>query len=181
MGWWRPGYTAETVKKVALAVVAVVAVLSAVVVVRALSQESLQPGAEEAVHLEVDTAALAARFAQAITFPTISNQDRSDIDHAAFLGLHEHFAVSYPLVHEHLALEKVHELSLLYTWLGSNPALAPVLLMGHQDVVPVIPGTEDDWLQAAPRAQAASPNSSRNAASARSRSCLTRAAPSPTA
>jgi len=135
MRGWRPGYTAETMKKAALAVVAVAAALAAVVVVRALSQESLQPG------------------------PTISNQDRSDIDHAAFLGLHDHFAVSYPLVHEQLALEKVNELSLLYTWQGRNTALAPVLLMGHQDVVPVIllmghqdvvpviPGTEDDWLQ----------------------------------
>lgn len=134
-------------KRVALAVLAVIAVLATIVVVRALSRESLQPGAEEPVHLELDPQALAARLAQAITYATISNQDRSDIDHAAFLGLHDHFAISYPLVHEHLALEKVNELSLLYTWQGSNPALAPVLLMGHQDVVPVIPGTEDDWLQ----------------------------------
>ncbi len=134
-------------KRVALVVVAVVAVMVAIVVVRALSQESLQPGAEEAVHLEVDTAALARRFAQAITYPTISNQDRSDLDHVAFLGLHDHFAASYPLVHEQLVLEKVNDLSLLYTWHGRDPALAPVLLMGHQDVVPVIPGTENDWLQ----------------------------------
>jgi len=134
-------------KKAALAVVAVAAALAAVVVVRALSQESLQPGPEESVYLDVDASALAARFSQALTYPTISNQDRSDIDHAAFLGLHDHFAVSYPLVHEQLALEKVNELSLLYTWQGRNTALAPVLLMGHQDVVPVIPGTEDDWLQ----------------------------------
>lgn len=133
-------------KRLAIAVVVVVAVLAAVVVARALSQESLQPAAEDAVHLELDTSALATRFAQAVTYPTISNQDRSDIDHAAFLGLHDHFAASYPLVHEQLALEKVNGLSLLYTWQGRSPTLAPVLLMGHQDVVPVIPGTEDDWL-----------------------------------
>jgi len=134
-------------KRVALAVVAVVGLLAAIVAVRALSQESLQPGDEEPVHLELDTSALASRFAAAITYRTISNQDRSDIDRDAFLGLHDHFAVSYPLVHEQLALEKVNELSLLYTWQGSSPALAPVLMMGHLDVVPVIPGTEDEWLQ----------------------------------
>ena len=35
--------------------------------------------------------------------------------------------------------------SLLYTWTGSNPAFDPILLMAHQDVVPVNAGTEGDW------------------------------------
>src|SRR6202012_5372513 len=30
-------------------------------------------------------------------------------------------------------------------WRGSDPTLAPVILMAHQDVVPVTPGTEKDW------------------------------------
>ena len=38
-------------------------------------------------------------------------------------------------------------LSLLYTWRGSDTTLAPVVLMGHLDVVPVIPGTEAQWEQ----------------------------------
>lgn len=134
-------------KRVVAVVVAVLALLAAVVVLRALSQESLQPEPEELVQLEFDEQAMQVRFARALTYPTISNQDRDDIDYAAFLGLHEHFALSYPLVHERLVLEKVNELSLLYTWQGSDPTLPAVLLMGHQDVVPVIPGTEADWLQ----------------------------------
>jgi len=133
-------------KRIALGILAIVAVLAAVVVTRALSLDSLQPGPETPVTLQVDRSGLAARFSQALTYPTISHQDRSDVDHEAFFGLHAHFAASYPLVHEQLALEKVNDLSLLYTWAGSNPALAPVLLMGHQDVVPVIPGTEADWV-----------------------------------
>jgi carboxypeptidase PM20D1 len=39
----------------------------------------------------------------------------------------------------------VADYSLLYTWRGTNPALDPILLTGHYDVVPVIPGSEGDW------------------------------------
>ena len=35
--------------------------------------------------------------------------------------------------------------SLLITLPGSDPALRPCLFMSHQDVVPVVEGTEDDW------------------------------------
>src|SRR5678816_3650729 len=35
--------------------------------------------------------------------------------------------------------------TLVYTWPGSDPSLAPVVLMAHQDVVPVTPGTEGAW------------------------------------
>ena len=38
--------------------------------------------------------------------------------------------------------------NLLYTWRGSTPGLAPVVLVAHQDVVPVDPGTEDAWSRA---------------------------------
>ena len=38
--------------------------------------------------------------------------------------------------------------SLLVTLGGSNLALKPVMLMGHMDVVPVVPGTEADWTHA---------------------------------
>ncbi|OJW26944.1 MAG: peptidase M20, partial [Sphingopyxis sp. 65-8] len=32
-----------------------------------------------------------------------------------------------------------------YQWQGSDPAAAPIIVMAHQDVVPVTPGTEKDW------------------------------------
>jgi len=35
--------------------------------------------------------------------------------------------------------------SYLITWRGSNPALKPSLFISHVDVVPVSPGTEQDW------------------------------------
>lgn len=42
----------------------------------------------------------------------------------------------YPLVHEHLTLERITEFGLLFRWAGAA-ASAPVVLMAHYDVVPV--------------------------------------------
>jgi carboxypeptidase PM20D1 len=41
--------------------------------------------------------------------------------------------------------EVVGGYSLLYTWPGSDPAAKGVMLMAHQDVVPIATGTEKDW------------------------------------
>lgn len=136
-------------KKVLLGVAAALALLILVLLVRASGMESRQPPVREPVQIEVDADAVADRLAQAIRFPTISHDDRSDIDRDAFLGLHGWIERTYPQLHRTLTRETVNELSLLYTWEGREPDLDPVVLMGHMDVVPVIPGTEDDWRQPA--------------------------------
>ncbi|WP_448213812.1 M20 family peptidase [Colwellia sp. MEBiC06753] len=90
----------------------------------------------------------AKRLAKGLTFKTISNQDRNDFDEAAFGGYHQYLASAYPNVHRTLTKEVVGEqrqFSLLYTWQGSDPSLAPVVLMAHQDVVPIVPETRDQW------------------------------------
>ena len=53
----------------------------------------------------------------------------------------ELLAADYPLVHRHLALEKVTDRGLLYHWKGES-AERPVVLMAHYDVVPATP---DGW------------------------------------
>jgi carboxypeptidase PM20D1 len=42
-------------------------------------------------------------------------------------------------------LEKVVGYSLVYTWKGKNPMLKPVILMAHQDVVPVEKASLSQW------------------------------------
>jgi len=100
------------------------------------------------VTVVVDSAGAIARLAAAVKFETISFEEGTRApDSAAFRALHEHLRTSFPLVHQRLTRDTVAGLSLLYTWKGSDTTLAPVVLMGHLDVVPVIPGTEREWTQ----------------------------------
>jgi carboxypeptidase PM20D1 len=132
-------------KKTLFTLLAIVAVLAATVVVRTVRLPSRQGEGQAGVTIQVDPEGAAERFAGAIRIPTISWERVEDTDTAAFLALHDYLERTYPLVHEHLVREKVADLSLLYTWEGTDPSLEPIVLMGHQDVVPVVPGTEGDW------------------------------------
>ncbi len=96
----------------------------------------------------VDTLAAGQRLAGAVKFPTISLASGAPIDTAAFVGLHQHLQTSFPLVHDSLTRELVGGLSLLYTWRGADTTLAPVVLMGHMDVVPVPEPNLPEWTHA---------------------------------
>lgn len=52
---------------------------------------------------------------------------------------------TFPRMHTDLKFEKVNTHGLLYTWQGSDKTLKPLLLMAHQDVVPVPDATVDAW------------------------------------
>jgi len=97
------------------------------------------------VEIAVDAETAARRLAKGISFPTISNQEKQDDNRAAFAAYQDYLAQTYPEVHKALPVEKVGGASLVYTWKGKDPSKPPVVLMGHQDVVPVVSGTEKDW------------------------------------
>ncbi|HEX5631503.1 MAG TPA: M20/M25/M40 family metallo-hydrolase, partial [Acidimicrobiia bacterium] len=90
---------------------------------------------------------VAGRFlehlAAAIRIPTVSTED--GMDAAVFGDMRRFIESTYPNVHARLSREVVGEHTLFYTWPGTDPDAAPLLLMAHQDVVPVEPGTEEDW------------------------------------
>ena len=132
-------------KKILLVVVLGLVALGGALVVNGLRLTPEEVSVEPAPPLLFDSEAAVARFAEAIRIPTISFETVEETDTARFLELHDHFERAYPRVHETLTREVVGDLSLLYTWEGSDPELDPVVLMGHLDVVPVIPGTEADW------------------------------------
>ncbi len=133
-------------KKILALVAAVVIVLAGVMAVRAARMPSLQgPLPPQVPAVVVDTAAAARHLGAAVRFATVSHEGGVDTDTAAFVGFHAFLDSAYPLVHQQLKKESVNHLSLLYTWEGTDPSLPPVVLMAHQDVVPVIPGTEGAW------------------------------------
>jgi Gly-Xaa carboxypeptidase len=63
----------------------------------------------------------------------------------AFLPFEAYLKSAFPLVHEHLKKEVVDSHGLIYTWQGSDESLKPLILMAHQDVVPIEPSTAHSW------------------------------------
>lgn len=91
------------------------------------------------------SASPAERLGQAVRFKTISYQDQDQIEYAEFEAFRQFLRESFPRVFSELAVETVNEHSLLLRWSGSDSSLPPVLFAAHMDVVPVEPGTEQDW------------------------------------
>ncbi len=77
----------------------------------------------------------AERLADLVRIPTVS-QDGGTFDAAAFATLHAALAERFPRVHAALPREVIGGGSLLFTWKGSDTTSAPILLLGHLDVVP---------------------------------------------
>ncbi len=119
--------------------------LIAVIVGRAVILTPSAPSPGPTTERPVDAGGIASRTSQSIRFKTISKQAPQTLDPGPFEAFIKWTTLTYPEVHQKLEWERVGTYSLLYTWKGSNPSLAPILLTGHYDVVPVIPGSEADW------------------------------------
>lgn len=86
-------------------------------------------------------------LSEAITYKTISYQDRSKFDFNEFDRFIEFLQMSYPAVHEQLDVEMINDYALIYKWTGSDSTKNPIGLTSHYDVVPVLDGTETNWEQ----------------------------------
>ncbi|MEM5518813.1 M20 family peptidase [Henriciella sp. AS95] len=90
----------------------------------------------------------AQNLSRAIQFRTItlSSGDPRPGQEGPWLELQAWLEETYPAFHAAATKETVPGgYTLLYTWEGSDASLDPILLMAHQDVVPVNIGTEGDW------------------------------------
>lgn len=135
------------IKKILLAVLAAVLLLAAAVAVNTVRKGSRQLSVPPLPPLAIDENAVAQRLAQAVRLKTVSSASDAQLNADQFQALHALLEKQFPLVHARLKREVVGGLSLLYTWPGSDPQAKPILLMAHQDVVPIAPGTEGDWQQ----------------------------------
>ncbi len=116
-----------------------------ITLVRAAFWTPEKPVSEPLPDEAVDVDKYRKDLSDAIRIKTISNVDPDKVDWSEFEKLHKLFEERFPLVHKHLKREEISLASLLYTWEGTNPDLEPIALLGHQDVVPVAEGTEQDW------------------------------------
>lgn len=126
---------------VALALALVVAAV-AIGTLRHGSRQLIVPAASG---VAVDQAAAAERLAGAVRLRTVSYETPSEESRAELVKLQSYLERSFPRTHAALQREIVGGYSLLYTWPGRDLTAKPILLMAHQDVVPVAPGTEAQW------------------------------------
>ncbi|MDR3468534.1 MAG: M20 family peptidase [Xanthobacteraceae bacterium] len=134
------------VRNALMLLAAVVVALAAIVIANTANLRSRQVVVEPVAKFAVDAAAAAERLGGAIRFKTVSDYGAPDLNADAFLALHDYIAASFPAFSAAAHREVVAKYSLLYTWEGSDPKAAPIAFLAHQDVVPIAPGTEGDWL-----------------------------------
>lgn len=136
-------------KKILLSVVFLIVALAAILVYRANSvfENNQYQVSESLTPITLSESAALDRFRKALQIPTISYDDTSRLDIAAFEAFHQHLKQSFPLVHQKTKLTKFKDFSMVFHLKGQNPQLKPALFMGHMDVVPVDEQTKDQWQQ----------------------------------
>ena len=132
-------------RRILLLVFAGAALLALVLAFNTLRKPGVQPQVAPVAHVKVDTAAAAERLAGAVRIRTVTYDDRPAASAAEFLKLHAYLQQAFPHAHRAMQREVVGDYTLLYTWPGSDPAAKGVMLMAHQDVVPIAEGTEQAW------------------------------------
>jgi carboxypeptidase PM20D1 len=94
---------------------------------------------------EIDITKAAANLGAAIRFQTVSHQNPAENKPEEWEKLHSWMASTYPKAHAAMAREILTGGTLVYKWQGTDTTAQPIILMAHQDVVPVTAGTEKDW------------------------------------
>lgn len=102
-------------------------------------------------HVGLDRPGAVQRLARLLSFPTVATEAYETGEWRAFEEQRAFLRQSYPRVFARARTTLVEGAAgggpqaLLVEVPGSDPALDPVMLMAHQDVVPCVPGTEGDW------------------------------------
>ena len=132
-------------KKIAKGITIAILLLVVVIVYRTNSYrtELIQP--KPSTPFSIDSKAAANRLAQALRIRTVTRTSSQAYDPATFAEFHTLLQEFYPQAHQKLELKKFNQLGLLYKWKGSNSSKKPILLMAHQDVVPVPNDELSEW------------------------------------
>lgn len=131
-------------KIVILVFLCIIVIFGIVTLFKTITITSKQPEPEP-TSIRPDENRAVKRFQEAITYQTISYQERHKMNLEEFTRFLNFLSSSYPLVHEELDVTRINDYALLYKWEGSNSSNKPIGLTGHYDVVPVLEGTESNW------------------------------------
>ena len=120
--------------------------LAAVLLLNTLRLPNRQPAAAPAApRLALVPDSALAHLAGALRLATVSRTRYAETDTVPFDRFGEYLQRTFPLVHQQLRLQTINHYGRLYEWPGTSASLRPLLLLAHQDVVPVLPGTERQW------------------------------------
>jgi len=122
-----------------LGLLAILVILLGIAVVRTILIKAPAPAACDTVITEEECTVAAEKLGAMVRVPSVSK--REDEDLSEFFKLHAVLEEQFPLLHKNLE-KTVLNGSLLYLWKGRDAARRPILLMGHQDVVPA---SDDGW------------------------------------
>ena len=120
-------------------ILAVIGLLLAIVLIRTCRIKAAPPApcTTEIAQEEMDTAA--TKLGAMVRVPCVSK--REDEDLTEFYNYHAVLEEHFPLLHKALDKEVLNG-TLLYRWKGLDSTKKPIMLMGHQDVVPA---SDDGW------------------------------------
>jgi len=135
-------------KRILIGVGAVLGLLLVFMLARTLMVPA--PAVETAAPpIAVDADFAARHLSQAVKFPTTPSDAlvKDGEQGNALDAMQAWMDTTYPYFHE-AAGPEIFGKSLLFTWIGKNPNVLPVLVLAHMDVAPVAPGTEKNWTHA---------------------------------
>lgn len=100
--------------------------------------------AHEDDYQDLNQSAAVEHLSRVLQFKTNEPQGSDETAWSEFNAQFDYLATTYPHVFGRGTVEKIGH-SILIILPGTNTDLKPVLYMAHQDVVPVVKGTEADW------------------------------------
>ncbi len=124
---------------VACIIVGALVLLAAVVLIRTAALKAPpRPERSYVPNAELEKAC-AEKLGAMVRVPTVSKNEDEDL--SEFYRLHEEMERIFPLIHKNLEKTLLGG-NLIYRWKGKDSSAKPILLMGHQDVVPA---SDDGW------------------------------------
>jgi carboxypeptidase PM20D1 len=133
-------------KKISLSLLGILILLAVVMTIRTFMFQPFEKKPVSSIKVPiVDVNMAAEHLSKAIEFKTISTHDDNQTNANAFMGLHRFLQEKYADVFSKLEVKDFPPFGLLLKWEGKNPDLKPIMIMAHQDVVPIAPGTLDLW------------------------------------
>lgn len=97
------------------------------------------------VQTKAEPSRLSESLALAVQCRTVSHVEPERFDYPEFARFIDLLADRYPGVNRVCPREIINDYSLVYRWPGKDPDLAPLLFLGHYDVVPAETDTRSGW------------------------------------